>query len=72
MIPSYIEFYLYRKGSEKIIFNAEKTDHVLKGMTQNLQLFDKNDFILHSARETKEMKNFIYQNILVLIVIQLI
>ena len=58
-----IPVYAYRKSHQTIIYNAEKTKHVLDGMTQNLKMFKKENLPNHYAREEQEMKNFIYRAI---------
>jgi glycosyltransferase involved in cell wall biosynthesis len=58
-----IDFYLYRRNYQKIILNAEKIDHVLTGMTHNLNLFQQHGYEAHFKRELKELKNFFYRMI---------
>jgi glycosyltransferase involved in cell wall biosynthesis len=56
-----IPVYAYRKAHQNIIYTAEKTGHVLDGMTRNLKLFCDNNLPNHYKNEEREMKNFIFR-----------
>lgn len=53
--------YLYRKNHQRVHFTPEKIDHVLKGMTQNLQIFRDQHLKTHYGHEETELKNFVYK-----------
>jgi len=58
-----VPVYAYRKSHQKIIYTAEKTAHVLEGMTQNLSLFHEHNLPHHFAREEREAKNFTFRSL---------